>query len=307
MEAIKSPAKDEDPATSNPLKGAPRQPISNIARVRVGSSPVAQVPITRQTPRVINPRSLIDLLRPRGRQLAQNLLQPITLGSPHRSGANHANNLVIRAGVDAKAGISAVMILHQARVGVSSEGRPDTNTPLGLLDDGREDEAGINAGLGRDAEDGVLDLLDLGGGVVGLAELCARGLEDLHVGVPELVERGPAVLAWPAGAGGAVAGEGAAVVVGAGDVSPAAAAAVAGVATVAILGGGAAVAMLGAAGAGLADEAGAAAAGAVDPVDVALAGDEGGGAGEVAGLDGVEGRVGHGGDGGEGRGQEGDE
>ena len=80
------------------------------------------------------------------------------------------------------------MILHQSRVSDSIIGGRHSDTALGFLHDDGQDEAMVDAGRLCGGFDGVVDVTDFLGGVVGLAELSARFEHEGFVGVEHVVE-----------------------------------------------------------------------------------------------------------------------
>lgn len=84
------------------------------------------------------------------------------------------------------------MVLHQARVVDAVVGGWRADTALGLLEDDGEDEPVVDLGLLCDLLDGQLQVVDLLGRVVLLAELGARFAQDGLVVLPHVVERRPA-------------------------------------------------------------------------------------------------------------------
>ena len=80
------------------------------------------------------------------------------------------------------------MILHQSGVSNSIVGGRHSYAALGFLHDNRQDEAVVDAGRLCSGFDGVVDVTDFLGGVVGLAELSAGLEHEGFVGVEHVVE-----------------------------------------------------------------------------------------------------------------------
>lgn len=120
--------------------------------------------------------------------------------------ADHLGNLAGRAGVEAGAAAGAVVRLHEAGVADAVVRGGHADAALALLHDNGEDEALVDARLAGHGVDGVLDVANLGGRVLGAPAVpAARLLHQRHVGVPELVKGAPGAHGGPALAGRAVA------------------------------------------------------------------------------------------------------
>lgn len=64
------------------------------------------------------------------------------------------------------AGALTLVGLHQARVGDGEGGGADADAAVGFFHDDGEDEARVDRGGGGDLEDGFVEVLGFGGGVV---------------------------------------------------------------------------------------------------------------------------------------------
>lgn len=91
------------------------------------------------------------------------------------------------------------MRLHKAGVSDTVVGGGGSDATLGLLEDNREHKSGADLSLGRNLVDSPLNVVDLLVRVVGTPAVPAAGvLEDVLVGVPELIEGAPLAQGRPA-------------------------------------------------------------------------------------------------------------
>lgn len=127
------------------LPRAACEAVGNIGDVR-GSGAVGVAEIARgvDAARVVDTSSAVDALGAGAADLAENLLETVAGGGSHGTGADHADDGGLGAGVHAKARVLAVVILHEARVVVAVVGGPHADASVGLLHDDGEDEAGVN-------------------------------------------------------------------------------------------------------------------------------------------------------------------
>ena len=134
------------------------------------------------------------------------LLEAVAVGGAGGAVADHLDDLVLGAGVDAGAGAGAVVGLHEARVDDAVVRGGRAHAALALLHDDGQDEAAVDARLARDLLDGRVDAVDLVRRVVGAPAVPAAGLgHERRVGGPELVVAAPVHVRGPAGAGGTIA------------------------------------------------------------------------------------------------------
>lgn len=118
---------------------------------------------------------------------------------------NHAHDLLQRTRIQDLAviiaGVITLEVLQETgivdSIWTDAAGRP--HTALGLLHDGREDEAVVHLGLLRDRLDGRVQVGGLLRRVVGLVVEDVAGAGDyVRVGDPHVVEADPLQLGWPA-------------------------------------------------------------------------------------------------------------
>lgn len=141
----------------------PSQPVRNITSITMRTIPLPQIAITPNTPRIINPRRAIQhpglspnrLLPPLHPRLHQSIAPILSLlrTRPLHALINHLFNLRIRTWIgNVPRGIiarrSAIMILHQARVGDTVVCRRGAHAAGGFLHDYGEDEARVEGGSG---------------------------------------------------------------------------------------------------------------------------------------------------------------
>lgn len=125
----------------NGLKDASAQTVSNIRSIGARSTTFAEVATAWDTARVVDARSLVDLLGATCAQAPHDLLKTLARGCARGAVPDHTDDSVVGAGVHVVAGIGTVVILHQAWVGDGSEAGVDTDTALAFLHNGSQDES----------------------------------------------------------------------------------------------------------------------------------------------------------------------
>ena len=174
------------------------QTVSNVIDI-AGRRAVASVQVVRSHGAgVVATRSLEDVA-----VLVDELHETIAGRGALGTVTDHLDDGVLRvAGIEA----DTVVRLHDTRVGDTVAGGTDVDTAVGFLHDGGKDETRVDVRVTGDGQDALLDVVDLLGGVVStIAEVGAGLAEQLLVGSPQVLERGPLVLAGEAGCRACVA------------------------------------------------------------------------------------------------------
>lgn len=179
----------------------PSKPIGNITRVTVGRNPVFQVPARRDTARVVDPGSLIKRRNVARSALIDCLRQAISAIRTRGAFADHLRDDSVRTGVldltrdVAVAGSITVVVLHKSGVTDAVVGGGDADAAARFLDHNGKNEAVVDAGLGGDLVDSIVDGQDFRMGRVGLRVLGAGGGHDGSV-VTEPIIGKPSERAW---------------------------------------------------------------------------------------------------------------
>ncbi len=189
---------------TRPALGPADKAVGDIRGVAFRGKAILENAVSRNRARVVQDGGLVESADIGDAGLGDELLQAGAGGGAISAVLDHANDLILGAGVGVRTRARTIMRLHEAGVSDSEVAGQGTHAAVALLHDHGEDEALINSGRLRDALDGGLQVGALLGRVVGLAKLGTRVGDDFEVGAPHRVEAHPGALLRPAG--GDVAG-----------------------------------------------------------------------------------------------------